>query len=446
MKNMIRAILAMVCVVALIASGSYAWEQILAHTNEFIGERTPDDDVVLHDDFEPGVNKKDVYVENTGNVTLFVRIKLDEAMSLVSNKWRPKADSSDWVTHKYDTVNESAIDCGNSNAASELFHDYFTWTMGGWKYYKSTNESRTVVQDINEYNGTEDGVKKTPDATIIYYDEFLNMEPAAQKAFIGWIFTSDGYAYWSQPLKEGQATGLLLHGVTTSSSLKDKDYYYAININLEAVDIKDIPMWTDGAEPQNEGGAQHPEASEDGKDVIYIIIGNNDDEGDDDSDSDNDSDNDGDDDFKEPGDGGEIPVNKPGDGFSPILNADAMLGDGYYSKFHFLKPDDPEENKWFHDGAIHLEDIITDGNYSVTAKALASKYEDYITIGTCDRHGDKPSIIFSYRPTKEEFISAIVASDLDVKTPVQVKLTRGEGETATITINMNYRDCMVSLD
>lgn len=432
MKGKLKVLITLICAFALIATGTFAWEQIITARNEFIGDKTPEDDVTLHDDFEPGTNKKDVYVENTGDVTLYVRIKLDEAMSLTNNKWRP--GTGDWTTHKY---GETAEDCGFESHEAKKFHDNFEWTMGGWKYYMSTDDSRSLVQDINEYTEAQyldpnSGVKMTPDAQIITAEDFLAMTEEEQKAFIGWIYDTDGYAYWSQPLKSGEATGLLLHGVRTKESLKGKEYYYVINVILEVVDIDDIPMWTEGAQPNEDGGTKHPEATEDGKEVIIIIVGGGDGDGD------------GGGNKGEPG--GELPVNKPDGGFFPITNPDAMIGDGYYTKLNYRLPDDPKENEFYHAGSIHLEDIITDGNYSnVTAEAVEAKYKPFITIGACERHGGKPSIIFSYEPTSEEWLDAIVALDDNTTIPVQVKLTRDDGKTATITINMIYPLCLVTL-
>ena len=267
MTRNLKSTLAVVCVIAILAAGTFAWEQIISHTNEFIGEK---DGTTLHDDFDPNTGKKDVYVENTGSSTIFVRLKLNEAMDLTNNKWRPGA--GDWTTHIYGA---SAENCGQGNAAGKLFHDYFKWTMGGWKYYKPSDGSKGLVQDTKvyteaDYNAGTAG--KTSDAQIIKIGQYLEMAPEAQKAFVGWIYDADGYAYWSQPLDKGEVTGLLLSKVTPGANLKGTEYYYAIDVTVEAVDINDLPMWTQGAEPVN-GGNKHPQATENGKEVINVIAG-----------------------------------------------------------------------------------------------------------------------------------------------------------------------------
>ena len=92
-----------------------------------------------------------------------------------------------------------------------------------------------------------------------------------QASFIGWIYDTDGYAYWSQPLGKGDVTGLLLDNVNISNSLTDTEYYYAIDVTVEAVDIKDIPMWTQGVVSVDGSGTKYTEATVDGKKVIDII-------------------------------------------------------------------------------------------------------------------------------------------------------------------------------
>ena len=264
MKRKIRMAAALIVALSIAATGTFAWHTVVNKANEFIGKTT---DIVLHDDFDPDTNLKDVYVENTGNVTLFVRMKFREAMDLTSNTWRPII-TGDWQTHIYDAA---ADDCGHANAAGKLFHDYFQWNMGGQKYYMPGSTSQGLSQNTNQFNGTEPGVKQTPNAQIITATQFLAMTPAAQKAVDAWIYSSDGYAYWSKPLQPGEVTGLLLHGVTTLASLKNTEYYYVVDSIVEVVDIDDIPMWTQGAPSVDTTGATQQMASQDGKDVLAII-------------------------------------------------------------------------------------------------------------------------------------------------------------------------------
>ena len=264
MSTKIKAFVAVIAALALLTTGTFAFNQLIKKTNEFLGQK---DGVTLHDDFNPGTGQKDVYVENQSSTAMFVRVKLDEAMNLTSYTWRPSP--SDWVAH---TCGTEPTDCRHGNG-KELFHDYFTWKMGGWKYYMPTDGSQQLVQDTTVYNGTEPGVNKTPDAKIISTAGYLALPENEATAFIGWIYDTDGYAYWSQPLLKGDSTGLLLNGVQLSEALKQIDYYYAIDVTLEAVDLADIPMWRDGLESVDGSGTTYPEATTDGKKVIDIITG-----------------------------------------------------------------------------------------------------------------------------------------------------------------------------
>ena len=414
MNKKIKFFTAILSAFMLIMTGTLAWEQTITQVNEFLGRRRGGEDITLHDDFDPGINKKDVYVENTGDTRLLVRVKLDEAINLVNNRWRPGA--SDRFVHYH---NGTAADWAHANAGGVKFHDYFTWTMGGWKHYMPANGLSKVVNDKNDYNGTEPGVRTTPNATIVTAAAFLAMTDEQQKNFDGWIFSTDGYAYWSHFLEAGEATGLLLNGVKTEDILKNTEYYYAINITVEAVDEDDVAMWLQGAAPKEPGGAKHPEATTDGKEVIIIILGNYGQGGG----------NGGN------GNGGELPVNKPQGGFTPITNPDPLKGDGYYIDIDFGMG----TQSFYHSGAIHLEDIITDGDYSnVTVEALEAKYGPYVTIDDCERHDHKPSIIFSYVPTADEWLQYnVINGDPNTTIPIEVRLTRGD-EEAVITINMIY--------
>jgi len=273
MKNSRKlAILMTILITAIFLTAiTFAWQQMSSIVNEFVGEKK---NVTLRDDFDPKTGLKDVYIENNGHAAVFVRIKLNEAMNIVDKTWRPDNDNdndndNDWITHIYGRI---ITDCLQGNANGDLFHDYFIWEMGGEKYYKHSDGSLPIVQDAAKYDGTEQGVKKTPYAEVITVAAYLGMSPAQQEIFAGWICDTDGYAYWSQPLEPGEATGLLLHRIIAAESMKNADYYYAIDVILEAVDKKDIPMWTQGAESIDGSGTKYAEATEDGKKVINKII------------------------------------------------------------------------------------------------------------------------------------------------------------------------------
>ena len=135
----------------------------------------------------------------------------------------------------------------------------------------------------------------------------------------------------------------------------------------------------------------------------------------------------------------------PGEGYSPIYNNDPMLGDGLYVMVFYPDLANVNNNEKYHDGAIHLEDIIADNNYTgLTATAVDEKYSAFITIG--DDHHGKPSIIYSYVPSNNEVLAWLALpepkDDLCIK--AQVLLTRTDGKSATITIDMYFWDSVIT--
>ena len=145
--------------------------------------------------------------------------------------------------------------------------------------------------------------------------------------------------------------------------------------------------------------------------------------------------------------GTDLPLKAPNDGdaYKPIRNVgNPTDGDGYYCKAWLPDPTDPNNNELYHVGSIHLEDIIADGNYSgVTATATSSKYVSFITIGT-DHHG-KPSIMFSYLPSNQEMKDWKASyPGIDPCFPVELTLSRNDGKSAVIKINMYYWDSLIA--
>lgn len=265
MKSKAKIILAVITALALLTTGTFTMYQAAIIRNVFNG-KTSGGGVTIHDDFD-GDAMKDVFVENQGDVTIYIRAKLDETMNLRSYSWRPRApkDPDEWITHKYAA---SAVDCGNANHMGHgLFHDYFSWTMGGSKWYMPGDGSRAEVNDTANYEGVS-GARQTPYASIITAAQWKAKSEGEKEAFIGWIYALDGYAYYSQPLEPDSATGLLIHGVAKDGELGKLNYYYAIDVIVEIADIEDVPMMRDGAESVVGDGKTYTEADQDGKDIL----------------------------------------------------------------------------------------------------------------------------------------------------------------------------------
>jgi hypothetical protein len=131
-------------------------------------------------------------------------------------------------------------------------------------------------------------------------------------------------------------------------------------------------------------------------------------------------------------------------GYSPIYDADPEFGDGLYAMVNYADRNNPVVSPYIHDGSIHLEDIIADGKFSgLTLTVTEAKYKNYIKLGD-DKCGE-PSIIFNYIPTGGEYDAFRDSPDPDkeLSFPVEVTLTRSDGKSATITINMYYWGCLM---
>ena len=348
-KKRTTAIVAAACAVFIALSGTFAWQSISQQAlNEAKGISNPGGR--LHDDYSGPDGNKDVYVENFGDQDIFARVRLDEYMEIgkgagekgtydeATNTWianeNNKAtslvnganinDVTTWTTHLPGSV-DADISTGDYPAgtqfadASQTFHNYFTWTMGG----EGDNEGQTVYMptfnmnkdslaaDINgtlegkngvayadyvEYtdgqvvsgtvyedaddntvdegkgtgkgNGGTEGVnynaiqdqshtaKKTLTASVITMNTYNAMSDEDKDAFAGWVYDADGWAYWSQPIKKGTATGLLLDKVSTKD--KADEWYYGINVVAQFVTANDLGKTGENATGFFADGGQMP--------------------------------------------------------------------------------------------------------------------------------------------------------------------------------------------
>ena len=98
----------------------------------------------LHNDHQDDIDSHDIYVENWGTRLIYARIRLREYMEMgPENQLRPidiRADISKtdtWHIHKPLVDNLPEI-CEFSNNRELNFHTYWTWNMGGQKFYKTS--------------------------------------------------------------------------------------------------------------------------------------------------------------------------------------------------------------------------------------------------------------------------------------------------------------------
>ena len=257
-RRVLSSATAVICVLAILLSGTFAWRAVSSALNEFTGLKPPPELQAggnLHDDFDPETGDKSVYVENTGEKDIYVRIKLNEVLELGTTT---APDTPVWETHVPGT---SVAEC----EGDEEYHlDDFVWTMGnddpydfativgatGWSTtdYEANDALVGGIGVANTVDLSEEDKDLTaPACEVITMAEYNAKTPEEKADFEGWVYDADGYAYWSQPLAPESATGLLLSHVATPSTYTD-DYYYAIDVIMEYVDIEDLPAWLDGEE------------------------------------------------------------------------------------------------------------------------------------------------------------------------------------------------------
>ncbi len=281
-------------------SGTLAWQSI-SQTAKNEVKTTINPGGRLHDDFSGPGGTKDIYVENFGTQDIYARIRLDEYMELGKGAGTDDPnreaeslvygaeldDVTTWTTHIPGGTSATIGDGMESGWVNnkETFHKYWSWTMGGETTYMPTfnlsNESLTA--DINgtmaggdsgtaygdfvdytlEKNASktadascsdEDGnsittvaethtVQKTLNAQVITMAEYNSLSD--KLAFVGWVYDADGWAYWSQPIEPGTATGLLLDKVENAAKngiqlIPNQKSFYAINVIGEFVTADDI--------------------------------------------------------------------------------------------------------------------------------------------------------------------------------------------------------------
>ena len=226
-----------------------------------------------------------------GGVPIFARVRLDEYMEIGrgaglkaggtgTNEATPVVagtdinDVSTWTPH----VPGTSI----TEGAEGDFHSYWNWTVGGETVFMPTfNRNKDSLKaDINgtfagpdgdpatkedrygdyvtytagqqitadatydaDDNDTDEGDTGVLDVNYTLKNEahtakatqmanVLTMaEWKAQGSKVGpyWVYDTDGWAYWAQPILPGEATGLLLDGIELKEVIQD-DWYYGINV------------------------------------------------------------------------------------------------------------------------------------------------------------------------------------------------------------------------
>ena len=229
---------AIALVLALLIGGAFAWTDFSqSFKNLFHGTSTPD--VLLHDDFTPNVNK-DVYVENTGQTPLVVRVQFAEYLQ-VGNDAVIGQDAKDSSTWRVRDWSGTTIGSDGTVAATDNLHD---WLMSGnskW-YLPGTSEIDDVTYTSAVVGGNGNTTKQTlPAAPVVTMSYYMANKATLDASYPDgfWILddsdTGSGWCYWSKLLPKDEATNLLLDNVTLNPDMTpDDNWAYNIDVRLQA--------------------------------------------------------------------------------------------------------------------------------------------------------------------------------------------------------------------
>ena len=218
------AVVAAATAAALVLSGTFAWNMATDQTklNEFSESDKGNYGVELKENFDPNDPwaNKDVYVTNTEDNPVIVRVRLEEFYDLT---YRNGTEYNKPEGYAHGDADGSAI---------------FTPDAGDTLNDDNTADSATK---LNEKISLLFG------AGVVTMAEYNAMDANA-KAEVKWVVDTDGWCYYTQALLAGETTEYLLDKATFNKDVFDAAYDspynldYRINVRLQAIsaDLEDF--------------------------------------------------------------------------------------------------------------------------------------------------------------------------------------------------------------
>ena len=281
---------------AVLLTGTYAYQSLNQEAiNEASGIVNPGGR--LHDDFNYNNDVKRIYVENFGDQNIYARIQLSEYMELgvgagqgfdetTRNVKKITATANynnqeTWSIHKYNVTNETTeymtLDYAGSSVAymptfnmnkdsleadingtyAQKYADYVDYSLTE-NASKTANEIRDVdtntvdeykdgtgAVDVN-YSSTEatHNVANTLNSCVMSMDEYMALNDTTKGTTACWVYDTDGWAYWSQPIAPKTATGTLINDIDVKNV--DDNWFYALKATAQFVTADDLGNATDG--------------------------------------------------------------------------------------------------------------------------------------------------------------------------------------------------------
>lgn len=298
-RKTITATLAIAAAVAMLLGGTFAWQSISQTAlNEVASTVNPGGR--LHDDFnnvtalanaQVMTFEKDVYAENftslaNNGVQVYARVRLDEYMEFGKNAGSENESEAEPLvagTNLTDKTTWSTYKFGEESA----YRKYFDMSFGGQTTYMPTfnKDMNSLEADINgtfranfedykdyrlEENATEtknavyaakdaEGeittkeveethtAKETLTSYVISMEDYQNAVAAGTlegALFDGtgdfWVYDTDGWAYWANPIDPDSATGLLLDQISRTEEIINNDWYYGVNVVAQFITYDDM--------------------------------------------------------------------------------------------------------------------------------------------------------------------------------------------------------------
>lgn len=299
MKKKVTAGILTVCLgVSAFLAGTFAW-QVVSNGKGLYGYRAEERDpgANLHDNFNSETGEKQVYVENTGDTNIYVRIRLKEMYAEGTSE---EPEDAKW--HLHIPVDDDPAKCAGEEGYHAKYGDAFQWMMGNkaellytsitetdeWRNAGGSNreEIRTAwdklvadslgdtvtVQkaDTSKGGGSECLPTFIPKCSVMTMEEWGDIVYIPEEGPPPcWVYDADGYAYWYCPLLPGQTTGLLLNKVVFPEP-GSETYCYGVDVEMEYVDEEDLPAWTEGEIIQSgsQKGQTTQEATPEAKELL----------------------------------------------------------------------------------------------------------------------------------------------------------------------------------
>jgi hypothetical protein len=216
-NKLLTGAVSIVCAGAMLVAGALAIQGEHNIVNQFFAraEIPPIEnpfEPFVDENFDPTTGKKEVWVSNSGDTIFYARVSLWEFMQL--DDAVPATKPANDTAHPYErhTPASSTLVGGTHGSATD-YHSSFELVFG----------DDVITQEA--FNTMVD-----------------NGIPVTGK----WIYSSsDGYAYWSDPIQPGDSTELFLKKVNIDPTLGD--YYYALDVRAEYVDKEDLWLWASTA-------------------------------------------------------------------------------------------------------------------------------------------------------------------------------------------------------